>query len=223
MRHVRFALVGIVVVVLGGLTVAPPLPAVAAPVFTGRVVDATTGVPLEGVRVAATDTAGSIVPGTTVLTDALGRFRVGGDLGEEHGVWFDGNTAGHERGWLGGLVAQPFGRSVVGTWGEAATYEPGKLGTIGLDRVAPPLVPVKVSLVSPAPNSLTLRAQQNPRGDRATSFEVRCTRRLVTVTRIYSRSGTTRTGFTSGLNTCRVRGVNSAGRSPWVTMPVTVD
>ena len=190
--------------------------------YSGRVVDADTGSSLAGVRVSATDTNGVVIAGTSVLTDAFGRFRIGGDLGEEQGIRVDGNAVGRERGWLGMVPAQPFGKPVVPAWGDAVTWAPAKLGTIGLDEMTAPFAPTRVSLTSQAVGSLTLTARASSDGDRTASFEVRCVARITAVTRIYPRSGATRTGFRSGPNSCRVRAVNPAGVSNWVAVNTTV-
>ncbi len=104
------------------------------------------------------------------------------------------------------------------------TWSPANLRTIGLDDIRAPFVPTKVSLTSSSVGALTLKARAAVEGDRTSSYEVRCVARITAVTRIYPGSGTTRTGFRSGNNACRVRALNAAGASPgWPSTPSSSD
>jgi hypothetical protein len=190
--------------------------------FTGRVVDAHTGDPVAGVEVMATDTDGVPLLGTTAVTTVSGTFRLAGGLGEEHGVWLDGSEVAYEIGYLGQIGTQPVGRPVVSTWEDATTWTPSHLGRVGIEALPRPGTITTARLRSPAPRAITLSVVAPTTGGAPSSYQVRCTVGRVTVTRSYVATGTTRTGFVSGANSCGVRAVNSTGAGPWALRVVTV-
>ena len=190
--------------------------------FTGRVVDADSGLPVAGVEVMATDTNGVPLLGSSAVTTTWGTFRLAGGLGEEHGVWFDGSAVAYEVGYLGQIGTSPVGRPVVSTWDNATTWSPDALGRVGLEALPRPGAITTARLRSPASRAITLFVVAPTSGGEPSSYQLRCVVGRSTVTRTYLASGTTRVGFVSGENTCTVRAVNSTGTGPWTRRTVTV-
>jgi hypothetical protein len=102
--------------------------------FSGVVVDAHTGAALGGVIVAVADTAGRPIRGLRTVTSGTGSFSIGGLDGEEYSLVVNGTLLDYEAGYLSGAGGQPFGRRVVESYDDAATWAPTNVGRIGLER-----------------------------------------------------------------------------------------
>ena len=105
--------------------------------FKGAVVDSSTGEPLGGVIVAATDVSGAPISGLSGTTTVDGKYMITGLTSDEYGLLVTGSGVGHETGYVAHTVG-PHGHEVVATWGEAGTYAPGVVGDIALDPLAGP-------------------------------------------------------------------------------------
>lgn len=124
-----------VLVVVAGLLVLPSAPTLHADTaFSGVVVDARTGAALAGVIVAVADTAGRPIRGLRTTTSTTGAFSISGLDGEEYALVVNGTLLDYEAGYLSGAGGQPYGRRVVESYEDAATWAPAAMGRIGLER-----------------------------------------------------------------------------------------
>ena len=113
--------------------------------FRGVVVDSTTGEPLPGALVAATDVSGAVISGLSATTTVDGEYQIAGLTDDEYGLHVSGAAVGHETGYVAHAVGA-YGHEVVASWGAAATYAPGVVGDIALDPLAQPTTTVPTTL-----------------------------------------------------------------------------
>jgi hypothetical protein len=93
--------------------------------LTGRVLDASSSLPLEGVVVTATRPAGA--PEGTATTDTAGVYRISPLMSDEYQLHFDGSAIGYGSGFPSGTT--PY---VVSEEGDSYTVAPGQMREVWL-------------------------------------------------------------------------------------------